>query len=146
MNLFSAMSEAEVAQALEELQLLERLVADLQARILTLQRSVAEHEEAVKLIEEIRKSGGSMKILVPIGAGTFAEASLQSVEKVTVSLGAGVYAVKALEDTQQLLTKRNQALQAYVDALAKRLSEYAGRAEELRRFLNRALTSQQRQG
>ncbi|MEM0349632.1 MAG: prefoldin subunit alpha [Candidatus Caldarchaeum sp.] len=140
------MSEAEVAQALEELQLLERLVADLQARILALQRSVSEHEEAVKLIEEIRKSGGNMRILVPIGAGTFAEASLQSVEKVTVSLGAGVYAVKALEDTQQLLTKRNQALQAYVDALSKRLSEYAARADELRRFLNSVLAAQQRQG
>lgn len=140
------MSEAEVAQALEELQMIERIVADLQVRILSVQRSMAEHEEAVKLVEEIRKSGGKMKVLVPLGAGAFAEASLESVEKVTVSLGAGVYAVKALEDTQQLLTRRGQALQAYGDALAKRMNEYVARAEELRRFLNRVLASQQRQG
>lgn len=140
------MSEAEVARALEELQTIERIVADLQARILSVQRSMAEHEEAVKLIEEIRKSGGKMKVLVPLGAGAFAEASLESVEKVTVSLGAGVYAVKALEDTQQLLTKRSQGLQAYGEILAKRVSEYAARAEELRRFLGQVLAAQPRQG
>ncbi|MDW8063508.1 MAG: prefoldin subunit alpha [Candidatus Caldarchaeum sp.] len=140
------MSETEVAQALEELQAIERIIADLQARLLSIQRSMAEHEEAVKLIEEIRKSGGRMKILVPLGAGSFAEANLESVEKVTVNLGAGIYAVKALEDTQQLLTKRSQALQAYGDTLSKRAAEYAARAEELRRFLNRVFAAQQRQG
>ncbi|MDW8084562.1 MAG: prefoldin subunit alpha [Candidatus Caldarchaeum sp.] len=140
------MSETEVAQALEELQAIERVVADLQARILSVQRSIAEHEEAVRLIEEMRKAGGKMKLLVPLGAGAFAEANLESVEKVTVSLGAGVYAVKALEDTQQLLTKRSQALQAYGETLSKYATEYVARAEELRRFLGRVLASQQRKG
>lgn len=140
------MSETEVAQALEELQAIERIVADLQARILSVQRSIAEHEEAVRLIEEMRKAGGKMKLLVPLGAGAFAEANLESVEKVTVSLGAGVYAVKALEDTQQLLTKRSQALQAYGETLSKHATEYVARAEELRRFLGRVLASQQRKG
>lgn len=140
------MSEQDVAQALEELQIIERIVADLQARLLTAQRSMVEHEEAIKLIEEIRKAGGKMRVLVPLGAGAYAEASLESIDKVTVNLGAGVYAVKALEDTQQLLTKRSQSLQAYGETLSKRVSEYAARAEELRRFLGRVLAAQQRQG
>ncbi|MEM4302697.1 MAG: prefoldin subunit alpha [Candidatus Caldarchaeum sp.] len=140
------MSETEIAQALEELQVLERVVADLQARLLTVQRSIVEHEEAVKLIEEIKKGGGKMRILVPLGAGAFAEASFESLEKVTISLGAGVYAVKALDDTQQLLTRRSQSLQTLFDSLSKRVGEYSERVEELRRFLGRALASQRQQG
>jgi prefoldin alpha subunit len=89
------MSEAEVARALEELQTLERLLADLQARLITIQRSIVEHEEAVKVVEEIKKAGGRLRIMVPIGAGAFAEASLESVEKLTVNLGAGVYGLRA---------------------------------------------------
>ncbi|MEM2236908.1 MAG: prefoldin subunit alpha [Candidatus Caldarchaeum sp.] len=140
------MSETEIAQALEELQVLERVVADLQARLLTVQRSIVEHEEAVKLIEEIKKGGGKMRILVPLGAGAYAEASFESLEKVTISLGAGVYAVKALDDTQQLLTRRSQSLQALFDSLSKRVGEYSARVEELRRFLGRALAAQRQQG
>lgn len=140
------MSEAEIAQALEQLQVLERIVADLQARLLTVQRSIVEHEEAVKLIEAIKKTGGKMRIMVPLGAGAFAEASFDSLEKVTISLGAGVYAVKALDDTQQLLTRRSQNLQALSDSLSKRIGEYSTRVEELRSFLGRALSAQRQQG
>jgi len=140
------MSEAEIAQALEQLQVLERIVADLQARLLTVQRSIVEHEEAVKLIEEIKKTGGKMRIMVPLGAGAFAEASFDSLEKVTISLGAGVYVVKALDDTQQLLTRRSQNLQALSDSLSKRIGEYSTRVEELRSFLGRALSAQRQQG
>ncbi|MEM4268851.1 MAG: prefoldin subunit alpha [Candidatus Caldarchaeum sp.] len=141
-----SMSEAEITQALEELQLIDRLVAELQARVLAVQRSLVEHEEAVKLLEEMKKSGGKMRVMVPLGAGAFAEASFESLEKVTVNLGAGVYAVKALDDTQQLLTKRSQNLQAVLESLTKRIGDYSARAEELRRFLGSALASQRTQG
>ncbi len=140
------MSEAEISQTVEELQVLQRVIADLQARLLTVQKSIVEHEEAVKLIEEIRRSGEKTKILVPLGAGTFAEARFESIEKVTVSLGAGVYAVKALGDTQQILMRRSQNLQALFDNLSKRIGEYTARAEELRELLGRFLSAQRRQG
>jgi prefoldin alpha subunit len=140
------MSEAEVARALEELQTLERLLADLQARLITIQRSIVEHEEAVKVVEEIKKAGGRLRIMVPIGAGAFAEASLESVEKLTVNLGAGVYGLKSLDDAQQLLTRRSQNLQALYDSLSKRAGEYSARMEELRRFLGAVLAAQRRQG
>jgi len=140
------MSEADVAQALEELQVIERVIADLQARLLAIQRSIIEHEEAIKLLEEMRRGGEKLRILFPLGAGAFAEANINSVDKVTVSLGAGVYAVKALEETQQLLSRRSQNLQAAYDSLAKRLTEYSSRAEELRSFIGRFLATQKTQG
>lgn len=140
------MSEAEITQALEELQVIERVVAELQARILTVQRSIVEHEEAVKLLEEMKKSGEKMRVMVPLGAGAFAEASLESLDRITVNIGAGVYAVKALDDTQQLLTRRSQSLQAALESLTKRAGEYSARAEELRRFVGAALTTQRKQG
>jgi prefoldin alpha subunit len=84
--------------------------------------------------------------MVPIGAGAFAEASLESVEKLTVNLGAGVYGLKSLDDAQQLLTRRSQNLQALYDSLSKRAGEYSARMEELRRFLGAVLAPQRRQG
>jgi len=138
-------SQDQVNRAVVELQLLERLAADYQTRILTVEQTIREHENALKLIEEIKKHGGEAPILIPIGAGSFVKAELKKVETVHINVGAGVIIEKTLEDSHQLLTKRNESLQQLHEALSKRLDETIARMQQLRQFIEAAVAQQQQQ-
>ena len=138
-------SQEQLNRAVVELQLLEKLVADYQARLVTVERSIEEHENALKLIEEIKKSVGTVPILVPIGAGSFVKAEMHNVETIHINVGAGVIIEKPLEESQQILTKRNEALQQLRDNLSKRLDEALTRMQQLRQYVEEAIARQQRE-
>ena len=137
--------QEQLNRAILELQLLERLAADYQTRIITVERTIQEHEGALRLIEEIKKQGGNAPILIPVGAGAFVKAELKKVETLQINVGAGVIIEKTLEDSQQLLTKRNESLQKLLDALTKRLDETLARIQQLRQFIESAAQQQQQQ-
>ncbi|HIQ29090.1 MAG TPA: prefoldin subunit alpha [Candidatus Caldiarchaeum subterraneum] len=138
-------SQEQINRAVAELQLLEKLVADYQTRILTVEQTIREHENALKLIEEIKKYGGESQILIPIGAGSFVKAELKKVETVHINVGAGVIIEKTLEDSQQLLTKRNESFQKLREVLSKKLDETVARMQQLRQFIEAAVAQQQKQ-
>jgi len=138
-------SQEQLNRAIVELQLLERLVADYQAQLITVERSIQEHENALRLIEEIKKNGGTIPILVPIGAGSFIRAEMKKVETLHINIGAGVIMEKTLEDSQTLLTKRNQSLQQLYENISKRLEEALTRMQQLRQFIEAAIVRQQQQ-
>ena len=138
-------SQEQINRAVAELQLLERIAADYQTRILTVEQTIREHENALKLIEEIKKHGGDAPILIPIGAGSFVKAELKKVETVHINVGAGVIIEKTLEDSQQLLVKRNESLQKLHDTLTKKLDETIARIQQLRQFVEAAVAQQQQQ-
>ena len=136
-------SDDRLARALAELQTLERVVADINIRILNIERSIEEHENAVRFIGEIKKNTGPYNLLIPLGAGVFARVELSNPESLHVNLGAQIFAEKSLEESEQILTKRSQDLQQARENLSRRASEYVARAEELRRFINAVLAQQQ---
>ena len=136
-------SQDQLNRALVELQLLERLVTDYQARLLTIERSIEEHENALKLIEEVKKNVGKIPILVPIGAGSFIKAEMHNVETIHINVGAGVIIEKPLEESQQILTKRNETLQQLRDTISKRLDEALARMQQLRQYVEEAIARQQ---
>jgi len=138
-------SQEQINRAVAELQLLEKLVADYQTRILTVEQTIREHENALKLIEEIKKYGGESQILIPIGAGSFVKAELKKVETVHINVGAGVIIEKTLEDSQQLLTKRNESFQKLREVLSKKMDETVARMQQLRQFIEAAVAQQQKQ-
>ncbi|MEM3123662.1 MAG: prefoldin subunit alpha [Nitrososphaerota archaeon] len=138
-------SDERLARAIAELQTIEQVVADLNLRILNIERSIEEHENAVRFIQEIKKNTGPYDLLVPLGAGVFARVALSNTDSLHINLGAQIFAQKSLEESEQILTKRSQGLQQARESLSRRASEYLGRAEELRRFINIFL-SQQREG
>jgi prefoldin alpha subunit len=136
-------SDERLARAVADLQTAERIVADLNLRILNIERSIEEHENAVRLIQEIKKGSGPYNLLIPLGAGVFASVELTSPDILHVNLGAQLFAQKSLEESEQILTGRSQNLQQAKETLSRRAAEYAARVEELRRFINSMVAQQQ---
>ncbi|GBC68868.1 Prefoldin subunit alpha [archaeon HR01] len=139
-------SDERLARVIADLQTAERIVADLNLRILNIERSIEEHENAVRFIQEIKKGSGPYNLLIPLGAGVFARVELTSPDILHVNLGAQLFAQKSLEESEQILTRRSQSLQQARDNLSRRAAEYMSRVEELRRFINAMLSQQQQAG
>ena len=139
-------SDERLARAIADLQTAERIVADLNLRILNIERSIEEHENAVRFIQEIKKGSGPYNLLIPLGAGVFARVELTSPDILHVNLGAQLFAQKSLEESEQILTRRSQSLQQARDTLSRRAAEYMSRVEELRRLINAMLSQQQQAG
>ncbi|MEM3031666.1 MAG: prefoldin subunit alpha, partial [Nitrososphaerota archaeon] len=119
-------SDERLARAIAELQTIEQVVADLNLRILNIERSIEEHENAVRFIQEIKKNTGPYDLLVPLGAGVFARVALSNTDSLHINLGAQIFAQKSLEESEQILTKRSQGLQQARESLSRRASEYLG--------------------
>lgn len=128
--------EEQLNRAIGELQLLDQLISELRSRIAALQVLITEHEGAINFIEELTKSEGGMKLLVPIGGGNYIHAEVTSMDKVEVSIGAGVVMTKNLEEGKQIIEKRRNSLAQAVQAYEERLGQYVRRVEELRRIVN----------
>ena len=132
------MSKQEVARAVAELQLIEQIVNEYQVRIAALDAAITEHENALSFIEEMKKSGNNMTVLIPIGGGNFIHGVITATEKIEVSVGAGVVMTKPIEEGQQIMQKRKENLIRVRETYSQRVQEYLARAAELRKFIERS--------
>lgn len=127
--------EERFGRALGELQVLERFILELQTRVNTLRAFTAEYDNAINFIEELKKTDGKMRLLVPIGAGNYVHADITDVTKIEVSVGAGVVITKSVEESLELMKKRKENLLKAIEENENQLVQYAQRAAELRRLV-----------
>ncbi|MCD6341970.1 MAG: prefoldin subunit alpha [Thaumarchaeota archaeon] len=127
--------EENLARAVAELQALERAISELQSNIATLRALLTEYEGAISLIEELKKHKDAVKILVPIGGGNFLHAEVKELQDIQVSLGAGVMMKQPLDRGYELMKKRKENIGKAIEIYENRITQYAQRAEELRRLV-----------
>lgn len=133
-------TKEQIARAIAELQIIEQIINEFQLRIATLDAVLREHENAITLIEEMKKVDGSMEVLIPIGGGNFVHGTITSTDKMEVSVGAGVVITKSLDEGHQIMLKRKDYLMRMKEAYLQKLQEHINRAAELRRFLESVRT------
>ena len=127
--------EENLARAVAELQALERAISELQSNIATLRALLNEYEGAISLIEELKKHKDAVKILVPIGGGNFLHAEVKELQDIQVSLGACVMMKQPLDRGYELMKKRKENIGKAIEIYENRITQYAQRAEELRRLV-----------
>ncbi|WP_456422531.1 prefoldin subunit alpha [Thermococcus sp.] len=134
------MVEKEMERLAYEYQLLQaqaQLLAQ-NLELLTLGRN--EFQAVKETIEELKKAGGEVEILVPIGAGSFLKGLITDKENAIVSVGAGYAVEKNLDDAITYLEERireyDEAIIKTQEALKKleaQLGELAKKAQELQK-------------
>lgn len=128
--------EERLGRAIGELQVLDRFLSELQARVNSLRSLLLEYESAISFIEELMRSGDKMRLLVPIGAGNYVHAEITDTRKIEVSLGAGVVMTKDVEESAEIMRKRKEDLVKAIEDYENQIAQYAQRAWELRRLVD----------
>lgn len=128
-------SDEERSRALVELQILDQLLSELQVRIAAINNSIADHDNAVTLLEELEKSRGKRNMLIPVGGGSYLHGRVSRFDVVKVGVGAGVVLERTPADARVALQNRRDSLAKLRDSYTKRLMGYLARADELRSII-----------
>lgn len=139
-------TQQDVQRALVELNIIEQLLRELQAQLIAVDSSIADHERAVELIDEMVKSPDAMNVLVPIGGISMIEATVTVKDRLKIGIGQDIFIEAPIQRCREILDKRLQSLRNTRDKLVENIQASSQRAEALRRFLaavERALQSRQ---
>ncbi len=88
-------------------------------------------ETALTTIKALKDESGGKETLVPIGFGSFVNATLANTDKVVIGIGAGVSVEKKTEDAKVFLEKRKEELTKYFEHMN---SAFAKIAEEMQKI------------
>lgn len=136
------MSREELGRVIAEIQVLDQLVQELQARIAVTESAVREYENALAFINEMKKAQGKMEVMISIGGGNYVYGEIKETGKVNVSVGAGVVITKSLEEGEQSIIKRKEAAERARELYRQRLQQYVARSQELRAHAERLAKEQ----
>jgi prefoldin alpha subunit len=99
-------------------------------------------ETALATITALIDEPAGKETLVPIGFGSFVNATLTSTDKVVIGIGAGVSVEKKTEDAKVFLEKRKEELTKYFEQMN---NAFAKLAEEMQKIEITVQKQQQQQ-
>jgi len=129
-----SLSRQDIQRLLEEYQLLNELLASLQAQHATVSELVEELNTALDGVRLLKSWGGER--LVHIGAGIFISGVFESREVLT-PLGAGYYAFLDLENAERIIKERLEEYSRVKTSLEENIEKLTERALQIRQVLER---------
>ncbi len=103
------MNEQELEQGIATLETLKAHLENLQKQVEALEISIQEHERAIETMESYRNMNGD-EILIPIGAGVFISANVNS-KKSMISIGNNYFTELSPESIVEKLKSRKSDME-----------------------------------
>lgn len=97
----------------------------LSQQVNMLQITIRDVETALTTVDALKDETADKETLVPIGFGSFVNATLKNPDKIVVGIGAGVSVEKNVDDAKALLDNRKEELTKYHDKLNENLTKFA---------------------
>lgn len=110
-----------------ELRILEGTAEALQSRISLVNAALTELRVANMTLDGLGKEKKEAPLVVPIGGGSFIEATLRGADKIIVGVGAGVAIEKTIKEAKENLGNRLSNLEKTKTSLQQQLTQVADR-------------------
>jgi len=110
-----------------ELRILEGTAEALQSRIGLVNAALTELRVANMTLEGLEKEEKEAALVVPIGGGSYIEATLRSADKIIVGAGAGVAIEKTIKEAKENLGNRISNLEKTRTSLEQQLTQVVDR-------------------
>ncbi|MBU4454027.1 MAG: prefoldin subunit alpha [Euryarchaeota archaeon] len=98
-----------------------------------LKLTIKDLETALTTITALKDEPAGKETLVPIGFGSFVNATLTNTDKVVIGVGAGVSVEKKIEDAKIFLEKRKEELTKYFEQLNNAFGKLAEEMQNIER-------------
>jgi len=110
-----------------ELRILEGTAEALQSRISLVNAALTELRVANITLEGLEKEEKEVPLVVPIGGGSYIEATLRSADKIIVGVGAGVAIEKTIKEAKENLGNRISDLEKTRTSLEQQFTQVVDR-------------------
>lgn len=121
----------ELQRKADQINVLRSQAVELQQKMQLMQQALGELSGAKDALDgygDIRKSS-----LMPLGAGVFAKAKLDSTDKVLVDVGGRVLVEQSLDDAKMTLDKRRAAIKKTAEEINANYAAVIGQLESVSR-------------
>ena len=134
----SEKNEDTLRRLLVELQLLQNTSGILESRLNLLEATMSETRVAGITLEELKKEGEGLPLLLPIGGGSFIKANLGNISRVIMGIGADTSVEmkleKALEEIGSRLSEMEKAQLSVQEQLSQVLAQIRSHQETVNRL------------
>lgn len=107
----------------------------LSQQVNMLQITIRDVETALTTVDALKDETADKETLVPIGFGSFVNATLKNPDKIVVGIGAGVSVEKNVDDAKALLDNRKEELTKYHDKLNENLTKFAQELQNIQAIM-----------
>ena len=107
----------------------------LSQQVNMLQITIRDVETALTTVDALKDETADKETLVPIGFGSFVNATLKNPDKIVVGIGAGVSVEKNVDDAKALLDTRKEELTKYHDKLNENLTKFAQELQNIQAIM-----------
>ena len=108
-----------------------------------LQITIRDLETALITITALKDEPAGKETLVPIGFGSFVNATLTNPEKVVIGIGAGVSVEKKIDEAKALLEKRKGELTKYQEQMNGTLEKLGSEMQNIQKIAQKHQQTQQ---
>lgn len=108
-----------------------------------LQITIRDLETALITITALKDEPAGKETLVPIGFGSFVNATLTNTDKVVIGIGAGVSVEKKIADAKALLEKRKGELIKYQEQMNSTLEKITSEMQNIQKIAQKHQQTQQ---
>jgi len=108
-----------------------------------LQITIRDLETALITITALKDEPAGKETLVPIGFGSFVNATLTNPEKVVIGIGAGVSVEKKIDEAKALLEKRKGELTKYQEQMNSTLEKLGSEMQNIQKIAQKHQQTQQ---
>lgn len=108
-----------------------------------LKMTLKDLETALTTIAALKDVPAGKEMLVPVGFGSFVNATLVTPDKVVIGIGAGVSVEKTTDDAKVILEKRQDELNKYYEQLNSAVTKLASEMQGIEGILQKHVQTQQ---
>jgi prefoldin alpha subunit len=123
--------EEEITKNLSLIEYYREQLNNIEMQSQYLQAAIIDYQKAKLTVEQLNKSDDNTEILVPVGTGTFINASAKSTSKVLTDIGAGYVTEKPIEEAIKKIDERIEKLQENQKKLIEMATQVQTEAIEL---------------
>ena len=125
--------DEEITRNLTLIEYYKQQLESIDMQLQYLQSTLAEYQRAKITVEQLHNADDKSPLLIPVGAGTFINASLTNASNVLIGIGAGVVVEKTIDEAVIKLDERMKRIQENLEKMVSLGQKVQSDAEDLSR-------------
>jgi prefoldin alpha subunit len=125
--------DEEITRNLTLIEYYKQQLESIDMQLQYLQSTLAEYQRAKITVEQLHNADDKSPLLIPVGAGTFINASLTNASNVLIGIGAGVVVEKTVDEAVIKLDERMKRIQENLEKMVSLGQKVQSDAEDLSR-------------
>ncbi len=125
--------DEEITRNLTLIEYYKQQLESIDLQLQYLQSTLAEYQRAKVTVEQMHTADDNSPLLIPVGAGTFINASLTNASNVLIGVGAGVVVEKTIDEAVIKLDERMKRIQENLEKMVSLGQKVQSDAEDLSR-------------